>query len=198
MYEDDWDGRITSNATNVIRRLLKASNRTGCSIWGADDVAPHLILFFRIYKVTCHSRILPSAVSETPLYRQQAMANTPRPVEYYARQACVSLKGFDFWLYGVHKEFLQAKYTDMKQMSKAAQSRLAFMGDRIIHLAIAYHLNDMYEDYDDRLHLSLMKQAYITLLARPWRTLSTTSSSRNQQAATLTSQSIRKAIRWSN
>jgi dsRNA-specific ribonuclease len=81
------------------------------------------------------------------------------------RRLCVSLKGFDnVIMTQVDNMYVQEKFAEVKQMTRAAQSRLAFLGDRIIHLVVAHHLNDMYEYYDDRFHMSLHQASlyYVT------------------------------------
>jgi hypothetical protein len=85
----------------------------------------------------CFMSLCCSSFQNRQLIGSKQMGSTPGSREDHARQMCVSLKGFDCVMDEVNEKFAQEQFKDIKQLTKAAQSRLAFLGDRIIHLAVS-------------------------------------------------------------
>ena len=79
-----------------------------------------------------------------------------------ARTMAAELKGFSWVLSPMDEQFLRDKMAVVRKMSRAEQSHMAFLGDRILGMVVAHHLFGKWADEEKHISLHAASQYYVT------------------------------------
>jgi dsRNA-specific ribonuclease len=79
-----------------------------------------------------------------------------------AQAMAATLTGFEWVRGSLDGDFLRAKMAEILHLPRAEQNRLAFLGDRIINMAVAHHLFSKWSDSETELNMHRASQEYVT------------------------------------